>query len=283
MRGASSVRWAFNTKEWNPTVQEWLLATMCVPLEEKERIQKFVFKADAKASIAGCLMIRKFVHLATSVPYEQIIITRDKGGRPYFKSSKYHLEFNISHQGNFTVLAGEVRSDVNVGVDIVKFESKSGFELSELFRLTKQSFTNEEWSTILAPDCDSKRSAMFFRHWCLKESYVKATGVGICTDLQSISFKVNTDTLSFQEPCIDTIVEVNKEIKSDWRFQEWLLDAEHCVVVALSSDDPIKLPPVAFTLLSWSDLVREAKPLLPPDMINCELFMTKKEHVSCLD
>lgn len=281
MTEASSIRWAFNTKEWDPSVPEWLLATSSIALEEKERIQKFLFKADAKASVAGCLMIRKFAHLATGEPYDEISINRTEAGRPYLNNTKYHLDFNVSHQGNFTVLAGEIKNDINVGVDIMKFEYKTGFELSKLFRLMKNSFTTEEWKTILAPHSDEKKSAMFFRHWCLKESYVKAIGVGICMDLQNISFQLNSDTLSYENPVTDTIVRINKEIRTAWKFHEWLLDPEHCVAVALSSSDSLKTTPVPFTVLSWTDLVREAKPLLPPDMINCELFMRKKENVRC--
>ncbi|XP_034233635.1 L-aminoadipate-semialdehyde dehydrogenase-phosphopantetheinyl transferase-like [Thrips palmi] len=283
MTEASSIRWAFNTKEWDPSVQEWLIATSSIPLEEKERIQKFVFKADAKASIAGCLMSRKFAHLATGEPYDKLTLVRNEAGRPYLKYAKHHLDFNVSHQGNFTVFAGEKGNDVNVGVDIVKFENKTGFELAELFRLMKNSFTSDEWNTILRPDSEEKKSAMFFRHWCLKESYVKATGVGICMDLQKISFKVNTESLSSERPCTDTVVEINKVDNTSWKFHEWLLDPEHCVAVALSHNDPLTTPPVPFTMLSWADLVQEAKPLLPPDMINCELFMRKKESVRSLD
>lgn len=49
----SSIRWAFNTSQWNPTVTDWISAGRCIQPEEKERIGKFVFKKDAKSSMVS--------------------------------------------------------------------------------------------------------------------------------------------------------------------------------------------------------------------------------------
>lgn len=277
-----SIRWAFNTGTWDPTEEEWMFAARCIPLEEKARIQKFLFKADAKASMAGCLMIRKFVHLATGQPYVENNIVRDLGGRPVCKDMPA-VDFNISHQGNYTVLAGEVGNAMRVGIDIMSLPKKTNNELSELFRLTNKVFTSHEWSTILASESIEKQSAMFFRHWCLKESYTKAIGVGICTDLQQISFNVKSASLDISEPCIDSTVCVKGSEDPYFVFHEWLLDSEHCVSVALFSRLQVlssllqPLPIVPFSMLSWKDLIREAEPMLPPDVNYCKDFMSKEE------
>lgn len=46
-----SIRWFFNNRLWQPTVEEWMLAAQRIQQEEKERIEKFVFKRDGKASM----------------------------------------------------------------------------------------------------------------------------------------------------------------------------------------------------------------------------------------
>jgi len=46
-----SIRWFFNSRLWQPTVEEWMLAAQRIQQEEKERIEKFVFKRDGKASM----------------------------------------------------------------------------------------------------------------------------------------------------------------------------------------------------------------------------------------
>lgn len=277
-----SVRWAFDYGTWNPTLDEWLLASQCVPLQEKLRIQKFVFKSDAKASMAGCLMIRKLAHLATGVPYNKVNVVRDEGGRPYINNKPFPIDFNVSHQGSFTVLAGEVRSNVEVGVDVMNFETKSQQELPEFFRLMNRSFSDSEWSSIMASKSTQDQCYAFYRHWSLKESYVKAIGIGLCTDLQRISFNVKTASLHPDRPCTDTTVSVDGVENSSWVFHEWLLDSQHCVSVALSprsvSVSTLNIvEPVPFQMLSWSDLVNEADPLLPPDENYCKIFMCKEE------
>lgn len=262
-----SVRWAFNTKTWEPTEQEWLLASRCITLEDKERIQKFVFKTDAKASMAGSLMMRRLAHLATGEPYDKIRIVRDKYGRPTIENQNVVVDFNVSHQGSYTVLAGEVDNDFVVGVDVMSLQRRTGHELSEFFRLMNKTCSLDEWNTILAPSSEDKRSSLFFRHWSLKESYLKGLGVGVRTDMRHISFKLNTLALSINAATTDTVLEIDRIREKAWVFHEWLLDPQHCVSVALSSrsKSPPSVPPVPFTVLSWSDLIQDATPLLSPD------------------
>ncbi len=53
--GMASVRWAFKFGSWHPTQQEWMLAAQCVQPEEKQRIDKFMFKKDGKSSMVRML------------------------------------------------------------------------------------------------------------------------------------------------------------------------------------------------------------------------------------
>jgi 4'-phosphopantetheinyl transferase len=73
----------------------------------------------------------------------------------------------------------------------------------EFFRLMRRQFTVDEWKQIENPTFDGadkmstisttlgdRQLAEFFRHWSLKESYVKAIGSGLNIDLQRLNFKV---------------------------------------------------------------------------------------------
>ncbi|XP_023248069.1 L-aminoadipate-semialdehyde dehydrogenase-phosphopantetheinyl transferase [Copidosoma floridanum] len=110
----SSTRWAFNISKWEPSKQEFLLASSCLQIEEKNRLDKFVFKKDVKATLAGRLMIRKFIFQNTGRPYNSIIISRESNNKPVYKmSDTCTVSFNVSHHGSFTVLAGEVGNQRN--------------------------------------------------------------------------------------------------------------------------------------------------------------------------
>ena len=53
-----SVRLAFNFKKWQPTEHEWCNAIIQLQPEERQRIQKFRYRDDAKASLVGRLFIK---------------------------------------------------------------------------------------------------------------------------------------------------------------------------------------------------------------------------------
>ncbi|KAJ8950688.1 hypothetical protein NQ318_012768 [Aromia moschata] len=216
-----SVRWAFNFAKWNPSYSDMLLAFSCVQAEEKDRLARF----DVKSSLIGRLMMRKFVSESVGEKYNEVSFIRDDKEKPLLKRKENMptVNFNVSHQGHYTVLAGEAH-DIGLGVDVMKLEYTGGKSLSEFFRLMTKHFSLEEWKTIREFDGEKQQITMFCRLWCLKESYVKAIGVGIT---------INTKRLSKDYIVKDTELYVRGE-KLDWVFEEMLLDDDHCVAVALN-------------------------------------------------
>ncbi|XP_066998736.2 L-aminoadipate-semialdehyde dehydrogenase-phosphopantetheinyl transferase [Anabrus simplex] len=283
----SSVRWAFNTASWVPTDDQILIATSCIQQEEKTRIGRFVFQKDAKASLIGRLLMRKFVADYSNRNYSSVYFDRDVKGKPFLvdicqEHEKLELDFNVSHQGNFAVLAGEVGKK-KVGVDVMKIEYTGGKSLSEFFRLMTRHFSPEEWVTINGSygTKDRKKLEMFYRHWCLKESYVKATGTGITVNLQRISFKINTYDLAVGLVTKDTKLYVDGKEQTEWCFEETLLDNEHCVAVAVTSSDNSLYRPSDnnhFEFLDFSDLMQGCEPLLTPDPLFTSNFLKKEER-----
>lgn len=111
------------------------------------------------------------------------------------------------------------------------------------------------------------KCAYNFRHWSLKESYVKAVGVGITVNLQEICFKINTKFLQEGHIVDDTELFVNGE-KLNWKFHEVLLDPDHCVSVAFNNHSAPKIP---FNLITFNELMQDCITLLGID----ELFVTQ--------
>ncbi|XP_023311405.1 L-aminoadipate-semialdehyde dehydrogenase-phosphopantetheinyl transferase [Anoplophora glabripennis] len=271
----TSVRWAFNFTKWNPSHSDMLLASSCVQTEEKDRLSRFYFRKDFKSSLIGRLMMRKFVCQASGKKYDEIKFLRDDKGKPMlFESNTYpNLDFNISHQGDYVVLAGEC-SNVKLGVDVMKLEYSGGKSLDEFFRLMTKNFSPEEWVMIKSSGTEKQQIAMFCRHWCLKESYVKAIGVGITINLQDIRFKVNTSVLDKNFIVDDTELYI-KGMKVNWKFQEMLLDDQHCVAVALNDTSNMNL---VFREIDFSELMEGCVPFLPRDEQYCLNYFRKCER-----
>ncbi|KAL9972037.1 hypothetical protein ACROYT_G018276 [Oculina patagonica] len=281
-----SVRLAFKFGAWKPTRQEWLLGTSCVQSEEKDRIMKFVFKKDAKSALIGRLLMRKVISELTHVPYNEVILKRTEKGKPYLANdtepSLRNFNFNISHQGDFTVLAAEPL--VQVGVDVMKTTYPSSSPVPGFFNTMRKQFTAYEWQTIKSQTTEWKQLEMFHRHWCLKESYVKATGTGIGHDLQAVEFQINTNELSPQAVTCDTKFFLNEEEMDGWRFEETKLDDLHQVAVALGpshtpNEEKSNLDTSKFKELQFADIVSSAIPLFPEEEKDWIEFQSKKEKI----
>lgn len=57
------IKWAFNFRAWQPTRSEWMFCGQCIQNEEKDRIQRFVFKKDAKAAMVGQIIIEDSIYI----------------------------------------------------------------------------------------------------------------------------------------------------------------------------------------------------------------------------
>lgn len=90
-------------------------------------------------------------------------------GKPYIKDNPIY--FNISHSGDYTVLA---ISDQEIGIDIEKITMRE--------KVIKKVCNEEEKKLI-------KTQEDFTLMWVKKESYVKYLGIGLAYDL------INVDTL----------------------------------------------------------------------------------------
>ncbi|XP_058054093.1 L-aminoadipate-semialdehyde dehydrogenase-phosphopantetheinyl transferase [Anopheles bellator] len=289
LRSGGHVRWAFDLASWHPTTADLLLATSCIQPEEKLRLSRFVFRDDFNASLIGRLMMRRFVQLATNLAYDEIAFARDSKGKPFLKNADgVTVDFNVSHQGRFAVLAGLATgagsntggSVPKIGVDVMKIEHGGGKPLEEFFRLMTRNFSDDEWQYIRGRPDDPARLEAFMRNWCLKESYVKNVGVGITVDLRKINFRICSDTLSRDRTVCDTTLRVNGEPMVGWRFEESLIDRDHCVAVSLENADPLTtedtLRENCFELIDFNTLVEGHRPLLAIDENYCDGIISKE-------
>ncbi|XP_051536003.1 L-aminoadipate-semialdehyde dehydrogenase-phosphopantetheinyl transferase [Myxocyprinus asiaticus] len=290
------VRWAFRCGSWVPTRSEWTLAARCIQPEEKERIGQFVFAKDAKSAMAGRLLIRKLVCEKMGFVWDGFRLERTARGKPYLPlpstttspaPSHTHWNFNVSHQGDYAVLAAAPRRQV--GVDVMKTTRPGSSSVPEFFRIMNRQFTDLEWTNIRAAGSDWDQLDNFYRHWALKESFIKAIGTGLGFDLQRVEFHISPNQMQEGQVYRQTRMYLDNE-EEDWIFEESLLDKDHHVTVALGKPDICtskeddghfrEAPPLSFTLLSFSDLVSRATPLSEEDPAYWESFQRKKEALS---
>ncbi|XP_030237366.1 L-aminoadipate-semialdehyde dehydrogenase-phosphopantetheinyl transferase isoform X5 [Gadus morhua] len=259
----------------------------------------------------GRLLLRKFVCERIAVPWSEIQLARSPRGKPYLvlpEATTTHTpplsreaqrwSFNISHQGEYAVLAAE--QGLQVGVDVMKTTMPGSSSVSQFFRIMTRQFTEYEWSVIQSSGSERQQLAAFYRHWltrggnpeallhaqALKESFIKAIGTGLGFNLQRAEFHLSPQPVTEEQGQHRTMMHLDEEEEHSWRFEECLLDADHHVAVALGLHSPPPAgqprcpsppPPTAFTHLTFGDLIAQATPLSEEDPAYWDGFQSKGE------
>jgi 4'-phosphopantetheinyl transferase len=103
------------------------------------------------------------------------------------------LHFNLSHTtGLVTCLVGRME---RLGVDTENTQRP----MTDLMQLARRYFAPAEVAALDAT-AEHQRRELFFRFWTLKESYIKARGIGLSLGLSRFAFAVSGDgaTVKFE-------------------------------------------------------------------------------------
>ncbi len=96
------------------------------------------------------------------------------------------IEFNISHSGDWLMVAVVKQTFaervLELGVDIERYQQSTN-----IYSILNHYFTQDESDALLSLP-ERKQRERFFDLWVLKESYIKAKGLGLALSLKSFSF-----------------------------------------------------------------------------------------------
>ena len=77
----------------------------------------------------GRLLLRRVIQKALDIPYKSIHLSRTNKGKPYLVNelgNEKTLHFNVSHQGEYAVLAADPIHPV--GIDVMQIEYPSLYQ-----------------------------------------------------------------------------------------------------------------------------------------------------------
>lgn len=292
------IRWCVNINRWQPTKSEWLKLTSSIAAEELQRVNQFVFKDDAKSALVGRALIRNFLSRACKQPSDRFQLTRNEHGKPQLapdtKGLPTVLQFNVSHSGDYCVLAGihgddESLSELKLGVDVTKIvKKKTKADLDRFLNLmSRREFLPDEWQLVARAETDRQKCINFTRLWCLKECYIKAIGLGLAFRLSRICFVPNEERMYDYRPedvigktIGDTRVRLDGQLSDQWAFEESALDHDHLVAVAYNIDKASSrahqiLPESPYVELDVASICRDLQPLRPGNESDWALFCTR--------
>ena len=255
-------RFYVDTFTWTPTRDQWLLACRCIPTEELQRIDGFVFQRDAKFALVGQLIIRFVLARALQQPSSSLQIRRTDRRRPFITSTPA-IDFNMSHHYHLVCVAATF--DGQVGCDTMEYRVHENRKQSieSQTNLLRSEFSAHEYDFILRQSTDeTTRFRRFHRLWSLKESFIKWTGRGLDSRLANLDFHVQTNDFDTQQPeqvIADT--QLHQEEHPSLRFDEQVIylpnDEEQIITVCLSASNSCQ----PFVQLTIDEILQGCTPL----------------------
>ncbi|MBR3767438.1 MAG: 4'-phosphopantetheinyl transferase superfamily protein [Clostridia bacterium] len=170
--------------------------------ERKKKCDSFKTEQDKKLCIAADMLLRRVLSEKTGVKPELQIFASDERGKLSLVNGKYN--FNISHSGNYAVVA--VNKQLPVGIDIEQIRPVKANILRRI--CAKEEILYVLGENAYCPDIleDCRTSERFFKIWTYKEAYLKCTGEGICGELKRIVFNENKCHIEmFDGYCLNVI------------------------------------------------------------------------------
>ena len=158
--------------EW----RDWLNA------DEHSRLARKLRAADVQRELTSRACLRQLLGHYLDRPPSSIAFALEPDGKPFLAhtSAGERLEFNVSHAGDWALLA--FGHGLRVGVDI---EPWSELEFDQLVRGFFSPVEKDAWAQLRA---EEKRAA-FFAAWTRKEAYLKALGTGLAKPLDSFAVR----------------------------------------------------------------------------------------------
>jgi 4'-phosphopantetheinyl transferase len=209
-------------------VHIWYVFSECAPdpaweallsAEEKARLERFLLTKDRHQHAIARALIRTTLSRYADVPPEKWRFTTNRFGRPEIATPDVGpLRFNLSHTKG--LVACIVGWDREIGID-VEFIGRP----TRYVELAQRFFAPSEAAVVAALPGEQQREA-FFDFWTLKESYIKARGMGLALPLGDFAFQLGEPTtIAFTGSIAD-----NPE---GWRFERLQPSALHKLAAAM--------------------------------------------------
>lgn len=144
--------------------------------DERQRARQFHFHRDRRAfTVAKGAARRILAHYLDADPRS---LTFDRGtfGKPFLRSGE--LQFNLSHSGEFALLA--VAREREVGVDVEEIR-----EIEDAAMIAERYFSPGESKKLCTVLGSTQRATAFFNCWTRKEAFIKAIGEGLSHPLDT--------------------------------------------------------------------------------------------------
>lgn len=149
-----------------PLADAKLYAAACELVSDgrREKAARLRFEKDKRLSVGAELLLR---HALRPAGVEELSFAYGEYEKPYLPERDLH--FNLSHSGEWVLCAV---GGCELGCDIERLAPVN-------LKIARRFFSPVEYEDIAAAPTPQEQQERFFRYWTLKESFMKATGLGL--------------------------------------------------------------------------------------------------------
>ena len=189
--------------------------------EERQQQQRYIPPAKRHEYLVTRVLVRSVLGEALGIAPESLKFVANEWGRPALApdSSSAPLHFNVSHTEGLVVCLVSETHEIGVDAELLS-------RAPRLLTLAPNVFAPKELSDLAALPAD-QQAQRAVHLWTLKESYIKARGMGLALPLDGFAFHFAGERIS---------LEVEPELNDDgarWQFQTQML-GPHCVSMAIA-------------------------------------------------
>jgi len=175
--------------------------------EERARVGRLKFERHRRESLATRALMRTALSFGRAVPAQAWQFKMNEHGKPaveHASESDYGLHFNLSNSLGLVVCL--VAEGAEVGVDMEPFE-----RADQILKLAPEVFSAAEQAQ-LATLQGAEKLDRALSLWTLKESYIKARGMGLSLALNKFSFLFEAEEIRLE---VDASL---GDVPERWRF-----------------------------------------------------------------
>lgn len=195
--------------------------------DERARYDRFLAPGARDEFLTGRVLVRTTLSSLFGPPPQSWSFRAGEHGKPSLVPGQVgaDLRFNLSHTRNLVAVAVTLGRDL--GVDVEAAERRG-----QTVEIADRYFASAETEALLALPPALQRER-FFTLWTLKESYIKARGMGLAIPLGKFAFDLSRPGrigLSTDPSLQD---DANR-----WRFWLYRPDAENLLALGVERSDP---------------------------------------------
>lgn len=156
--------------------------------DELHRASRFHFDRDRERYVRSHVALRTILSEYAGDPGSHLAFEAGPFGKPALASvgsASRKLEFNLSHSGDWALIAVAAQS---VGVDVERWDAAV-----ECLELAEHYFSHAERLALRSLVTGEALTRGFFQAWSRKEAYLKATGMGISDGLHHFDVSLHPD------------------------------------------------------------------------------------------